>query len=219
MSNVTQMHRAREGETTPEMRRVAEREGLDPEFVRTEVAEGRAIIPANVRHIRHRLDPIGIGIGLTCKVNANIGNSEVSSNVAQELEKLHTAVHYGADTVMDLSTGGDVNEIRAAIIRAATVPIGTVPIYEMVLDVDEAADLAPRDMLDVIERQAKQGVDFMTIHAGLLREHLPMARKRVTKIVSRGGSLLAQWMAKHRKQNPLWTHFDDICEIFKKYDV
>jgi phosphomethylpyrimidine synthase len=217
--NVTQMHRAREGEVTSEMRRVAEREGLDADLVRREVAEGRMIIPANVVHLAGRLDPMGIGIACTCKVNANIGNSAVSSDSDAELRKLHASVHYGADTVMDLSTGGAIDEIRQAIIAASTVPIGTVPIYQMIQHVKEVADLTPRDMLDMIERQASQGVDYMTIHAGLLLEYLPMVKGRITKIVSRGGSLIAEWMVRHRKQNPLYTHFDEICEIFKRYDV
>jgi phosphomethylpyrimidine synthase len=217
--NVTQMHRAREGEVTPEMRRVAERENLDAEFIRREVAEGRAIIPANVVHLARRLDPMAIGIGFSCKVNANIGNSAVSSDIDAELRKLHTSVHYGADTVMDLSTGGEIDEIRRAIIDASTVPIGTVPIYQMIQHVKEVADLTPQDMLGMIERQASQGVDYMTIHAGLLLEHLPMVKDRITKIVSRGGSLIAEWMVRHRKQNPLYTHYDEICEIFKAYDV
>jgi phosphomethylpyrimidine synthase len=169
-TNVTQMHRAREGEVTPEMKRVAEREGLDAELVRREVAEGRAIIPANVHHLKQKLDPMGIGIAVTCKINANIGNSAVTSDVASELKKLHTAVHYGSDTVMDLSTGGNIDEIRQAIIAESTVPIGTVPIYQMIQHVKEVADLTPQDMLDMIERQAKQGVDYMTIHAGILLE-------------------------------------------------
>ncbi|HXG63206.1 MAG TPA: phosphomethylpyrimidine synthase ThiC [Planctomycetota bacterium] len=219
MPNVTQMHRARQGEVTPEMKRVAEREGLDPEFVRREVAEGRAILPANVEHLKHRLDPMGIGIAFRCKINANIGNSAVTSNLEGELRKLHVAVHYGADTVMDLSTGGNLDEIRRAIIEASTVPVGTVPIYQMAQHVREIADLTPQDMLDVIERQARQGVDYMTIHAGVLLEHLPLVKNRITKIVSRGGSLIAEWMVRHRRQNPLYTHFDEICEIFKRYDV
>ncbi len=218
-TNVTQMHRARTGEVTPEMRRVAEREGLEAEFVRREVAEGRAIIPANVNHLKQKLDPMGIGIALTCKINANIGNSAVTSDVDSELKKLHTAVHYGSDTVMDLSTGGNIDEIRQAIIAASTVPIGTVPIYQMVQHVKEVADLTPRDMLDMIERQAKQGVDYMTIHAGILLEYRPMVKDRITKIVSRGGSLIAEWMVRHRQQNPLYTHYDEICEILKQYDV
>jgi len=217
--NVTQMHRAREGEVTPEMRRVAEREGLEAEFIRREVAEGRAIIPANVHHLKARLDPMGIGIGLTCKINANIGNSALTSDVDSELKKLHTAVHYGSDTVMDLSTGGNIDEIRQAIIAASTVPIGTVPIYQMIQHVKEVADLTPQDMLDMIERQARQGVDYMTIHAGILLEYLPKVKDRITKIVSRGGSLIAEWMVRHRVQNPLYTHYDEICEILKQHDV
>ncbi|MBV8880008.1 MAG: phosphomethylpyrimidine synthase ThiC, partial [Planctomycetaceae bacterium] len=184
-----------------------------------EVAEGRAIIPANVVHLKAKLDPMGIGIGLTCKINANIGNSAVTSDVDSELKKLHTAVHYGSDTVMDLSTGGNIDEIRQAIIAASTVPIGTVPIYQMIQHVKEVADLTPQDMLDMIERQAKQGVDYMTIHAGILLEYLPKVASRITKIVSRGGSLIAEWMVRHRKQNPLYTHYDEICEILKQYDV
>ena len=219
MANVTQMHRAREGETTPEMRRVAEREGLDAEFVRREVAEGRAIIPANAAHLRQRLDPIGIGIAFTCKINANLGNSTVCSGVEEELRKLHTAVHHGADTVMDLSTGGDLDALRSAIIAASTVPVGTVPIYQMVQHLRDAADLTPRDMLDAIDRQARQGVDYMTIHAGLLLEHLPAVQGRLTKIVSRGGAIIAEWMTKHGLQNPLYAHFDEICEIFQRHDV
>ncbi len=219
MANVTQMHRAREGEVTKEMVRVAEREGLDAELVRREVAEGRAIIPANVNHLKHRLDPMGIGIAFTCKINANIGNSSVTSNVDEELKKLHTSVHYGSDTVMDLSTGGNIDEIRKAIIEASTVPIGTVPIYQMIQNIKEVADLTPQDMLDMIERQAKQGVDYMTIHAGVLLEYLPMVKGRITKIVSRGGSLIAEWMVRHREQNPLYIHYDEICEILKQHDV
>jgi phosphomethylpyrimidine synthase len=219
MTNVTQMHRAREGETTPEMRRVAEREGLDAELVRREVAEGRAIIPANVHHLARKLDPMGIGIAFGCKINANIGNSSVTSNADEELRKLHTAVHHGSDTVMDLSTGGNIDEIRDVIIAASTVPVGTVPLYQMVQRVQNVADLTPQDMLDVIERQAKQGVDYMTIHAGILLEYLPKVKDRITKIVSRGGSLIAEWMVKHRKQNPFYTHYEEICEILKAHDV
>jgi phosphomethylpyrimidine synthase len=219
MANVTQMHRAREGETTPEMRRVSELEGLDAELVRREVAEGRAIIPANTAHLRQRLDPIGIGIAFRCKINANLGNSTVCSGVEEELRKLHTAVHYGSDTVMDLSTGGDLDALRAAILAASTVPVGTVPIYQMVQHLRDVADLTPRDMLDAIDRQARQGVDYMTIHAGLLLEHLPKVEGRLTKIVSRGGALIAEWMAKHGLQNPLFSRFDEICEIFQRHDV
>ncbi len=215
--NVTQMHRAREGEITPQMTRVAEREGCEPEFVRREVAEGRAIIPANVHH--PSLDPMIVGIEFSCKINSNIGNSAVTSDVEGELRKLHTSVHFGADTVMDLSTGGHIDEIREAIVAASPVPVGTVPIYQMVRDIKNVSDLSEKDMLDVIDRQARQGVDYMTIHAGVLLEYLPKVKDRITKIVSRGGSLIAEWMVKRRQQNPLFTHFDEICEIFQAHDV
>ena len=219
MPNVTQMHAARCGEVTPAIKRVAEREGMDAEALRREVAEGRAIIPANVNHLAKRLDPMGIGQALSVKINANIGNSSVTSDVDTELKKLHTAVHYGSDTVMDLSSGGSIDEIRRAIIDASTVPIGTVPIYQMVQNVRDVSDLSWKDMLDMIERQARQGVDYMTIHAGVLREHVPLVAGRITKIVSRGGSLTAQWMAARREQNPFYAHFDEMCEIFKAHDV
>jgi phosphomethylpyrimidine synthase len=216
---VTQIYYARQGKITDAMRRVAEKEGLDPEVVCQEVARGRMVIPANVNHLAMKLEPIGIGIACSIKINANIGNSAVSSNIDQELEKLHTAVRYGADTAMDLSTGGDIDAIRAAIIEASTVPIGTVPIYQAITMKDRLEDLTPDDFLEMIERQAQQGVDYMTIHAGILLEHLPLVSKRVTGIVSRGGSLLAQWMFYHHKQNPLYEHFDAICDIFRRYDV
>jgi phosphomethylpyrimidine synthase len=216
---VTQIYHARQGKITDTMRRVAEREGLDPEAVRQEVGRGRMVIPANVNHLAMKLDPIGIGIACSIKINANIGNSAVTSNIDQELEKLHTAVHYGADTAMDLSTGGDIDAIRVAIIQASTVPIGTVPIYQAITMKDRLEDLTPDDFLEMIEHQAQQGVDYMTVHAGILLEHLPLVGKRVTGIVSRGGSLLAQWMFYHHKQNPLYERFDAICDIFRRYDV
>jgi phosphomethylpyrimidine synthase len=216
---VTQIYHARQGKITDAMRRVAEREGLDPEAVRQEVGRGRMVIPANVNHLAMKLDPIGIGTACSIKINANIGNSAVTSNIDQELEKLHTAVHYGADTAMDLSTGGDIDAIRVAIIQASTVPIGTVPIYQAITMKDRLEDLTPDDFLEMIEHQAQQGVDYMTIHAGILLEHLPLVGKRVTGIVSRGGSLLAQWMFYHHKQNPLYERFDAICDMFRRYDV
>jgi len=154
-----------------------------------------------------------------CKINANIGNSSIESNVDKELEKLHMAVHYGADTVMDLSTGGDIDGIRAAILAASTVPIGTVPIYQAVQQVNRVEDLTADDLIDNIEHQAKQGVDYMTVHCGVLYEHLPLAQRRITGIVSRGGALHAQWMVHHKKQNPLYVHYDKILEIARKYDV
>jgi phosphomethylpyrimidine synthase len=216
-SNLTQMHLAREGLVTEEMAHVAARERLDPELVRSEVARGRMVIPANVNH--PELEPLAIGIAATCKINANIGNSAVTSDVAGELEKLRICLRHGADTVMDLSTGGDIPVIREAILRASPIAVGTVPIYECLARVQDVADLTPRMLLDVIEAQARQGVDYMTIHAGLLRDFVPLAARRVTGIVSRGGALIAQWMLANRAENPLYTHFDEICEIFQRYDV
>lgn len=215
--NLTQMHLARQGVVTEEMQYVATRERLEPELVRSEVARGRAILPANVNH--RNLEPMGIGIAFRCKINANIGNSAVTSNIEEELTKLHHAVHLGSDTVMDLSTGGNIPEIRKAIINASPVPIGTVPIYEAIARVKRAEDLSIGLMLEVIEEQAEQGVDYMTIHAGVLREHLPLVRNRITGIVSRGGSLLALWMSHHKKENFLYENFDALCKIFKKHDI
>jgi len=216
-TNVTQMHFARQGAITEEMRFVAEHESLTPELVRDEVAAGRLIIPANINH--PELQPVAIGVAVRCKINANIGNSAVTSNVEEELRKLHTSVHYGADTVMDLSTGGGINEIREAIIRHSPVPVGTVPIYEAIARVRRIEDLDIEIMLEVIEEQAAQGVDYMTIHAGLLIEYLPLITRRITGIVSRGGAVLAQWMAHHHKQNFLYENFDRITKILAKYDV
>jgi phosphomethylpyrimidine synthase len=215
----TQMHLARQGIITDQMKRVAEREELAPEVVRHEVARGRLVIPANVHHLAKRLDPMGIGKVARVKINANIGNSAVTSDIAGELEKLHHAVHFGADTVMDLSTGGDIDAIRQAIVDASPVPIGTVPIYQAVTEVGKVEDLSADDLLDMVEHQARQGVDYMTIHAGVLREHVPHALGRVTGIVSRGGSLHAYWMTAHNAQNPFYTHFDRLLEIARAYDV
>ncbi len=215
--NVSQMHYARLGIITEEMKYVAKREKIAPEVVRDEVARGRAIIPANINH--RNLEPMGIGVAFKCKINANIGNSATTSNIDEELEKLHRSVHYGSDTVMDLSTGGDIPKIRKAIIEASPVPIGTVPIYEALSRVRRTEDLTIELMLEVIEEQAEQGVDYMTIHAGVLREFLPLVRNRITGIVSRGGALLAVWMSHHKQQNFLYDHFDEICKIFKKHDV
>ena len=215
--NFSQMHYARRGVITEDMEYVARRERLTPELVRDEVARGRMIIPANINH--PELEPMAIGVASKCKINANIGNSAVTSDVDEELRKLHTAVHFGSDTVMDLSTGGDIPQIREAILRHSPVPIGTVPIYEAVSRVKRIEDLSAEVMLEVIEEQAEQGVDYMTIHAGVLIQYLPLVHKRITGIVSRGGAILAQWMAHHRKQNFLYEHFDEICKIFKKHDV
>jgi phosphomethylpyrimidine synthase len=215
--NFSQMHYARRGLITGEMEYVARKEKLLPEMVRDEVARGRMIIPANLNH--PELEPMCIGVASLCKINANIGNSAVTSEVSEELKKLHTAVHYGADTVMDLSTGGDIHDIREAILRHSPVPIGTVPIYEAISRVRRIEDLTANLMLEVIEEQAAQGVDYMTIHAGVLIQYLPMVAKRITGIVSRGGAILAQWMAHHHQQNFLYECFEDICKIFAKYDV
>ena len=213
----TQLRFARQGVITEEMRYVAVRERMEPEAIRAEIARGRLIIPANIHH--ENLEPMCIGVASTCKINANIGNSAVISHVEDELEKLHVAVHYGADTVMDLSTGGDIPGIRKAILAQSPVPIGTVPIYEALTRVRSVYDLTAELMLEVIEEQAEQGVDYMTIHAGILREFIPLTTKRVTGIVSRGGSILAQWMTHHKKENFLFERYDDICKIFRKHDV
>ena len=216
---MTQLESARKGIITDEMYFVAKREDLEPELVRSEVARGRMVIPANINHLAKRLEPMCIGVASLCKINANIGNSAVTGTVEDELEKLHTAVHLGSDTVMDLSTGGEIDSIRQALIDASPVPIGTVPIYQIIQNVKDPADITPRQMLDMVEHQAKQGVDYMTIHAGVLQEYLPMTSKRITGIVSRGGSLMGGWMLAHHKQNPWYTHFDELCEIMRAYDV
>ena len=217
---MTQLEAARRGDITPEMEFVAEREQLTAEVIRDEVAAGRMVIPANTVHLAGVLKPMAIGIEAKCKINANIGNSAVTSDIDGELEKLHTSVHYGADTVMDLSTGKDIDTIRRSIIDASPVPIGTVPIYQMLEELGgEIEEMRAQHFLDMVEHQAKQGVDYMTIHCGLLLEHLHMTTERVTGIVSRGGSLIAKWMMAHRKQNPLYECFDDLCDIMRQYDV
>jgi phosphomethylpyrimidine synthase len=216
-SNVSQMHFARKGLITEEMAFVAEHEKISAELVRDEIAAGRLIIPANINH--PELAPIGIGVSTRCKVNANIGNSAVSSNIDEELRKLHAAVQFGADTVMDLSTGGEIHNIRESIIRHSPVPIGTVPIYEALGRVRRVEDLNIDVYLEVIEEQAQQGVDYFTVHAGLLIEYVPLVARRITGIVSRGGAILAQWMTHHHKQNFLYEHFDRIVDVMAKYDV
>ncbi|MFP6587390.1 MAG: phosphomethylpyrimidine synthase ThiC [Pirellulaceae bacterium] len=217
---MTQFQAARRGEITPEMEFVAIREQLEPEFIRDEIAIGRMVIPANTEHLKMGLEPMAIGIGATCKINANIGNSAVTSDNESELEKLHTAVHYGADTVMDLSTGHNIDAIRESIIAASPVPIGTVPMYQMLEELDgEIEAMRPQHFLDMVEHQAQQGVDYMTVHCAILLEHLHLTTERVTGIVSRGGSLVAKWMMIHRKQNPLYESFEDLCDIMNQYDV
>lgn len=216
-ANQSQMHFARKGVITEEMAHVAKVERVDAELVRDELAAGHLVIPANIRHVS--LEPMGIGMALRCKVNANIGNSQVTGSIESELEKLRVSVQYGADTVMDLSTGGDIDAIRVGIIEHSTVPIGTVPIYHALESVESIQELTVDKLLGMIEHQAKQGVDYMTLHCGLLREHLPLVRRRLTGIVSRGGAIMAQWMLEHGAQNPLYTHWDDILDICAKYDV
>jgi phosphomethylpyrimidine synthase len=216
---VTQLEHARLGTVTAEMRRVAEREPhLTAEQVRDEIASGRMILPANKVHLAFGLDPMVIGRASRTKVNANMGASPVSSSTDEEVEKLRFAERWGADTVMDLSTGGDLDACREAIVKHARVPIGTVPVYSMIIG-RRIEDLTEQDILDSIEKQAKQGVDYFTIHAGVLREHLPFVKKRLIGIVSRGGSLIAKWMIHHGKQNPFYTHFEAICDIMREYDV
>jgi len=215
----TQLELARAGIITPQMQAIARREPhLTAQQVRDEVATGRMVIPANKVHLRHQLEPTCIGRAGLTKVNANLGASPVSSSIDQEVEKMRWAVRWGADTVMDLSTGGDLNRCREAIIQSSTVPIGTVPIYSMIVG-RSIEDLSYDLILRELENQARQGVDYFTIHAGLLREHLPLVKDRLIGIVSRGGSLLAKWMIHHGKQNPMYDIFDDICAIMREYDV
>jgi len=215
---VTQLHYARKGRITPEMEFVAIREGLDPEFVRREVAEGRAIIPSNINH--PECEPMIIGREFLVKINSNIGNSAIRSSILEEVEKMVWSIRWGGDTVMDLSTGSEIDETRQWILRNSPVPIGTVPIYQALQKVDGCIDRLSWDVYrQTIIEQAEQGVDYFTIHAGLLRDFIPMAAKRKTGIVSRGGAILAKWCMIHQKENFLYTHFEDICKILRDYDV
>ena len=216
--NKSQMHYARKGVITEEMQFVAIREQMEPEFVRSEIARGRAIIPANVNH--PELEPMIIGRNFLVKVNANIGNSVVSSSIDEEVEKLQWSLRWGADTVMDLSTGHDIHETREWIVRNSPVPIGTVPIYQCLEKVGGEVEKLNIDLfIETLVEQAEQGVDYFTIHAGVLLKYVPMTAKRVTGIVSRGGSMMAGWCLMHHKENFLYTHFEQICEVMKKYDV
>lgn len=216
---ITQLESARVGIVTPEMKRVAEREDhLTPEQVRDEVAAGRMVIPANKVHLGYRLDSMAIGRASKTKINANMGASPVSSGTDEEVEKLQWAERWGADTVMDLSTGGNLDDCREAIIKNSTVPIGTVPIYSMIIG-RRIEDLSREMILDSLEHQAAQGVDYFTIHAGVLQEHLTLVKDRLIGIVSRGGSLLAKWMIHHGKQNPMYDHWEEICDVMRKFDV
>ncbi|MDA8267352.1 MAG: phosphomethylpyrimidine synthase ThiC [Actinomycetota bacterium] len=215
---VTQLHYARQGVVTPEMAFVATREGVEPEVVRAELAAGRAILPANVNHLES--EPMVIGKRFLTKVNANIGNSAVTSSVAEEVEKLTWATRFGADTVMDLSTGPAIHTTREWIVRNSPVPIGTVPIYQALEKVDGSApDLTWEVYRDTVIEQAEQGVDYMTVHAGVLLRYVPMTVNRVTGIVSRGGAIMAAWCLAHHEENFLYTHFEELCEIFAAYDV
>ncbi|MFQ5689115.1 MAG: phosphomethylpyrimidine synthase ThiC [Gemmatimonadota bacterium] len=215
---VTQLHYARRGDVTPEMEFVALREGLDPEFVRAEVARGRAIIPANVNHLE--LEPMIIGRNFKVKINANIGNSAVTSSIDEEVEKVRWATLWGADTVMDLSTGRDIHDTRQWILRNSPVPIGTVPIYQALEKVGGVPEELTWEIYrDTLIEQAEQGVDYFTVHAAVLLRYIPLTAKRVTGIVSRGGSILAKWCMAHHRENFLYTRFDEICEIMAAYDV
>lgn len=216
---MTQLEQARAGIVTPEMEAVACAERLSPVEVREEVARGRMVIPANKVHLQKKLQPIGIGVAARTKINANLGNSALASDTECELRKVQCAIQYGADTVMDLSTGTQISAIRQRIVDAVSVPLGTVPIYQVAEQLDDIVDMKPQDFLDAVEEQAQQGIDYMTIHCALLREHLPLTEKRLTGIVSRGGSLIAKWMTAHRRENPFYTHFDPLCEILRQYDV
>lgn len=217
MRDKTQMYYARRGEITQEMSYVARIEGLSENLVMDEVAKGSIIIPANINH--KNLKPMGIGRKLKTKVNANIGNSSLSSDICAELRKLEICLEFGADTVMDLSTDGDLDAIRSAIIEHSSVPVGTVPMYEILKEAKEVTNITNELILEVLEKQAKQGVSYFTIHAGFLREFLPLVKKRKMGIVSRGGSLSASYMSKLNRQNPFYEIFDEILEICAKYDV
>ncbi|MBL8734199.1 MAG: phosphomethylpyrimidine synthase ThiC, partial [Planctomycetes bacterium] len=216
--NFSQMHYARRGIVTEEMRFVAIREHVDPEFVRSEIARGRAIIPANIHH--PEIEPMIIGRNFLVKINANIGNSALGSSIEQEVEKLQWAIRWGADTAMDLSTGKNLRETREWILRNSPVPIGTVPIYEALERVEGKVEQLDLDLfLQVLEDQARQGVDYFTIHAGVRLHHVPLTADRVTGIVSRGGSIMAKWCLYHHCENFLYTGFRRICELMQKYDV
>ncbi len=214
----TQMYYAKKNVITQEMEYVAQKEGLLPEFVRKEVQRGRMIIPANINHLHQK--PMAIGIAAKCKINANIGSSALASNIEDEIKKVNICQKYGADTIMDLSTGGNLDETREAIIQNSYVPIGTVPMYQILHDCNnKIEDLSIDRMLNTIEKQAKQGVSYFTIHAGFLLGFMPLVAKRKMGIVSRGGSLMASWMLYYHRENPFYTAFDDILEICRRYDV
>ena len=214
----SQLQAARAGTLTKQIKSVATNENVEASLVRDEVAAGRLVIPANKLHLKSNLTPIGIGRLLRTKVNANIGTSTVRSSVEAEIKKMQVALAAGADTIMDLSTGGNLDQIRRRLLAQCPVPFGTVPIYQVIED-RNVEEIDGKIILEIIERQAKQGVDFFTIHAGVLKEHLPLLQHRVAGIVSRGGALLAKWMLYHNRQNPLYEMFDDLCDILREYDV
>jgi phosphomethylpyrimidine synthase len=214
----TQLETARSGRISDEAKVVGQAEGVEAESIRDEVAEGRLVIPANRIHLKRNLRPVGIGRVLKTKVNANIGVSSVRSTVEEEIEKMRVAIEAGADAIMDLSTGGDLDAIRETLLSECPAPFGTVPIYQMISN-KTVEEVNEKIILEVIERQAKQGVDFFTIHAGVLRGYLPLVGRRVAGIVSRGGALLAEWMLYHGRQNPLYEMFDELCAIMREYDV
>lgn len=216
-SVATQVHYARQGAPTEEMTAVGEAENLPVERVMEEVAAGKMIIPSNVRH--ENLKPVAIGLSCTCKINANIGASSVSADTAAELNKLDVALRHGSDTIMDLSTGGDLDRTRNFLLKSCPAPFGTVPIYEAVAIADDLDALTDDLMIDIIRKHARQGVDFVTLHCGVLREHVPLIKNRLTGIVSRGGSILAQWMIHRNRENPLYERFDEILDICRKYDL
>lgn len=214
----TQLHYAKKGIVTPEMEYIANKEGISSETIRKEVAKGRLIIPANINHTN--LEPMGIGVALRTKINSNIGSSSIINSIDEEVEKLKVSIKYGADTVMDLSTGGNLDKIREAIIAASSVPIGTVPIYQILHDVkNDVMKLDIDVMLKVLRKQAEQGVSYFTIHCGFLLEHMPFVSRRKMGIVSRGGSLMASWMMNYHKQNPFYDAYDEILKICQEYDV
>ncbi|OED35054.1 phosphomethylpyrimidine synthase ThiC [PVC group bacterium (ex Bugula neritina AB1)] len=216
--NVTQLHYARKGLITPEMKYVAIRENCSPEFVRDEIASGRAIIPSNINH--PEVEPMIIGRNFLVKVNSNIGNSAISSDISEEVEKMTWSAFWGADTIMDLSTGKNIHETREWILRNSPTPIGTVPIYQAMEKVDGRIEHLTWEIYkDTLLEQAEQGVDYFTIHAGVLKSYVPFTKKRKTGIVSRGGAIMASWCRLHEKENFLYTHFEDICEIMKAYDI
>ncbi|MBN1763903.1 MAG: phosphomethylpyrimidine synthase ThiC [Sedimentisphaerales bacterium] len=215
---MTQFEQAKKGIITQTMHQASQKESVEAEFIRAEVAAGRMVIPANKIHLQGNLQPIAIGRAVTTKINANIGASPLDSDENNELSKLEIALKYGADTVMDLSTGGDVDHCRCNLIEHSPVPLGTVPLYEMIIN-KPVEQLTYDDILATCEKQARQGVDFFTIHAGVLKEHLPLLESRIAGIVSRGGSLLARWMLHHNRQNPFYEIFDELCDIMQEYDV